>query len=247
MRSRDVRYSPLVSYRDDQDAMHAKIGQLEHELATARDQIAKLEGRSVAPGPATSPHSAVLAGPRTIALVRELPFEIDEAGFEEIANAVRSRMGAQVLQVGRTLHGGQFLTVRSAEGKTVVRVSASLSVLAALPFVGGGIAGTFAAMLAAAFLHDFAHLSGPAILLHLAWIVPLVGGSAGWVSRALTRRLAQRSLRLYQGVFETTLAIAERHTKRAGPRVRIEAPIEHDSQVQEQVASHDSIEKRKTS
>jgi hypothetical protein len=59
----------------------------------------------------------------TLVLERKLDFEIDEKGYEAVAAVVRSRLGVEVAQVGRTLSTrGDVFSLKHEGDATVIRV-----------------------------------------------------------------------------------------------------------------------------
>jgi hypothetical protein len=93
-----------VSYRDEKEALRARVRTLQGDLAAAERKIARLSGEAEPAGPEEQlSESGLLGAPTGIVLERELPFSIDEHGYEAIALAVRSRLGVEVAQVGGSL------------------------------------------------------------------------------------------------------------------------------------------------
>src|SRR5947207_3024047 len=93
-----------MTYRDDREALQARVETLEQELAGAQATIARLEGRGAADVGSESA-STFLGTPMGLRLERELPFEVTNQGFEAIAELLRSRRPqfGQGSQVGRKL------------------------------------------------------------------------------------------------------------------------------------------------
>lgn len=227
-----------MSYRDEGDALQAKVGKLEGDLAAAEAKIARLEGR--APAVQTEPSERSWIGaPTSIALVAELDHEIDADGYEAIAAVARERFGVQVAQVGRSLHAGSFLSITRAGDKTVVRVAAAWKVLRAGPISAGALSGIFGGLISTALLHDLAHASPATLLAHATWIVPSLALGVGWLARGRAKRLAEQNVERYRGLFETVLELAERHAIRE-PAARARVAVE-DSDLEAELAA-DAIE-----
>lgn len=216
-----------VTYRDESEALRAHVAKLEGELAAARAKIDSLEGRAAPRGDGPElVHSKWLGAPTAITLERVLPFAIDEEGYEAIADAVRSRLGVQVTQVGRSLHGAPLSITREGD-HTRVRVAASWGVLKGGPIAGSALGGAFAGLTTIASMHDFSHASPAATVAGAAAAVVTVALGLDWLLRGRARSLANKNVERYRGLFETVLSIAEKHAiRRNDVQARVEVEVE---------------------
>lgn len=97
-----------MTYRDQKEALRARVADLERELA------------KIAPG--TRP----VVGPGMVTLEHTLPFALSPSGYELIATLVHDRLQLQATRVGQTLtatgRGRDELSVQVIEGRTLVRI-----------------------------------------------------------------------------------------------------------------------------
>jgi hypothetical protein len=228
---RSPLYARGVGFRDDSEALRAKVAKLEGDLAGAQATITRLEGRAPKSDEgATITRSRLLDAPSGIVLERVLPYAIGEEGYEAIAAAARAQLGVQVAQVGRSLHAGQALSITREGEHTRVRVAASWGVLGGGPIAAAGLSGTFAGMATFALMHDIAHASPAALLAGAVAGLLAVGTSFGWITRRGARAAAHKNVERYRGLFETVVSLAEEHASRGSDvRARVEIePEEHE-------------------
>jgi hypothetical protein len=212
-----------VSYRDETDALRGRVQQLEGELQSAEDKIARLQGEAAPSGPGTSiVESRLIGGPARYEREELLDYEIGEEGYEKIAEVLRTRMRLpNVSQVGRSLVAPGVFSLTREEGRTRVRMTVSWENLKTSPIAIGVLGGVLGGFPVLGVLADVATHHGPWYLpLFAIGIVPLLAAGAAVLGRKLTRKRSTEGLAGAQGAFETILEIAEAH--RVGPRARVE-------------------------
>lgn len=215
-----------VTYRDENDALRAKVAELEGELDASRAKVAELSGTSArrAPedGEALGPPTR-LGPPRWIRLTGTFDHVIDSAGYEAIATLLRERLGLEVSQVGQRLvsKGGEFsLEVR--EGRTVVSLrrdwpDPTLGLLAA------GIApALFGGLLTAAFAHDLFHVTEAMSAAQMLWAAPLFAGATTALLWRPSRRRVESELAALRGTFRAVVGLAEQHGAVPTAKARVE-------------------------
>ncbi len=208
-----------MTYRDDREADQERIASLESELAKARDQIARLEGRReqalvLAGSRALAQRPAAarwLGAPLELELTREFDGELPPARFEDLLPLIRSICGER----GRTellrtslnweATAGQrgvipttTLTVAVKDGKTILVVGDRLGQLAGAIYggVGGGVGGG-AMIVPLALSHVFAPMLAP--LFIVGWLGGVFLGTRSIFKRAAHKR-AERVQRLFDAV-----------------------------------------------
>ena len=97
-------YRRIVTYRDDREALRARVEQLEGELDEARAEIARLRGEEP-----VERASGWLGAPTRIEHERVIEGELPEAAREEVVELLRAELG----QLGRTETLGRTLAWRS--------------------------------------------------------------------------------------------------------------------------------------
>lgn len=209
-----------MTYRDDREVLRQRVDHLEGELAQAKDEIAHLTGEKAREETGASvAHSPLLDAPMGLAFEKALPFEVDEAGYEAIAVVVRTRLGVQVSQVGRSLSTpGDVFSLSREGGQTVLRLRGDWRGLRATVLAWPGLAIFFGSIFSVGLMIDAAHLDPPSVLMHVAWIVPTLAGSTFWLARRRMKRQAETKAEQLRGVLEAVLAAAEKHRV----RVRVE-------------------------
>ncbi len=214
-----------MGYRDETDPLRARVQQLEEELSSARDTIARLQGETAEAELLIDEPGWFSGVPPQLSLQRELPFEVTDAGYEAIAELLRARLGAagQVSQVGRTLSyqipGIQLKITRPAKGRTLVRVGADhrgTGALLGLSTVGAVFIG-LAPLVAILKGLGFTPVS-------LVVALPLLLAASFSGLRALLRRQVYKSRAKLAGVLESVAEIAAQHAQR--PRARVAAAAE---------------------
>ena len=155
-------------------------------------------------------------------LARELPFEIDAAGYEAIAECLRHRLGLTVLQVGSTLRSSDGSFKLTREGTTTrVELMGSWSLLDHAPASVGILGGLFGAGGVAAVLHD-AHVASPA---HALWVAPLLVAPLVYAMYRRVDTQSNQALERHRGAFAAVLDLAAEHraATAASPQVRVGA------------------------
>ena len=214
-----------MGYRDEREALEAKVQELEEDLGEARQTIARLQGEGPAPVGADAP-SAFLGAPPLLHLERELPFEVSDEGYEAIADILRARLSTPAVgtvgQVGRTLTFQRpGLTVRIArepEGKTRITLDDNHQGFGVLLGVGTMGATFFGLVPVIALLKALAFTPAALIvalpLLILTCYAPL---------RALVSRLVMRERAKRAAVIEVIAETAARHVRPTRARIAVPA------------------------
>lgn len=209
---------PGVSYRDENETLRARVGELEQKLAGAEDTIARLRGESSDARRDDLPASLLVGEPLGIHREGELPHEITEQGFEAIAALLQSRLGLRASQVGRTLEVPGVFSLTSRDGVTRIRLSADWTMLRGAVTSGPVLVTLFGTLPLVAALLDVTH--DPAtVALHAAWIMPLAILSAGLGMRRVARRRAREKLAAHEGAFQAVLDLAAAHAVRDGASI----------------------------
>jgi len=196
-----------VAYRDEQEALRARVEQLEGELGETRRELDRLKGRedtrvddALARG---GVGAALLGGPSTLRFRRRVEGEPSGERMEELVDLLRERFGA----VGEIQQGGRGLawtlgqpassrivevTVVPSGGRTSIRVTERLANLAGGLFggilggVGGG--GLGAVLPIAMFL---APISAP--FAAALWLLTVYGAVRSGYRSTVRRRAAELS------------------------------------------------------
>jgi hypothetical protein len=230
-----------VTYRNEGEALRARVDQLEDELAAAQDRIAKLSGEKTTETVARELRTSALLGASSGAtLSKTLPYELDTEGYEAIAALVRERLKVEVSQVGHALTTPRdVFSLKREDGQTTIRLHGDGSGLAGSVVAAGAMTALFAGLPIVGVLHDVGmHAHDPvSSMLHAVWIVPTLVTGATWLARKRMQRTADRTLATHQGAFEAVLALAEKHAiRRDAPRARVaveeEEPIEDEGAAQ---------------
>ncbi|MCZ7677795.1 MAG: hypothetical protein M5U28_03060 [Sandaracinaceae bacterium] len=157
-----------MSYRDESEALRAKVQDLEGRLEDAQAAIARLRGEG-APAPANEgERSRLIGAPRRVVLERELPFEVGTEGYEAVAAVLRTRFGLAASQVGRRMTAGPF-TMSYEGGVTRLRVVLDRQYRGVGLLTGASLLGGFGTLISVGVIHDVLHGS-PA---HGLWILPI--------------------------------------------------------------------------
>jgi hypothetical protein len=188
-----------VGYRDDREALAARVEQLEGELDEARAEIARLRGERSSETPRANP---LLGGPSRIRLERRLDVELPEAAYEELIAVLRAELGevGRMDRIGRTLawtssgRNGRVveLTCEVRRGETRLRLHESLGQLAGGLF-GGVVGGAGGGGLGAVIPIAIALGAAPALVpvLGAAWIASVYGATRWGYGRVAERRVEQ--------------------------------------------------------
>jgi hypothetical protein len=213
-----------MTYRNEGEALRARVEQLEESLADAEARIAKLSGETTSDEVAREiSESRILRAPAKVTLTRTLPYEIDVEGYEAIAALVRERLKVEVSQVGRSLTTPRdVFSLRTEGGRTTLRLHGDWSQLGGAVVSVGGLTSFLGGLPIVGVLHDVG-MHHPAVsMLHAAWIVPALVTSAIWGTQRRLARTAREKLALHQGTFEAVLALAEKHAiRKPAPRARV--------------------------
>jgi hypothetical protein len=214
-----------VTYRNDGEALRARVGQLEDELARAEDTIAKLRGEKVSASVTREVHESRLLGrPSGTTLAQTLPYELDTEGYEAIASLVRERLKVEVSQVGHSLTTPRdVFSLRRENGMTTIRLHGDWSGLAGSVVAAGALTTIFAGGPILGVLHDVGmHTGSPLFSMwHALWLAPSLATGAVWLTRKRIQKAADASLALHQGTFEAVLALAEKHAIRKPAPMRV--------------------------
>lgn len=225
---------PSVGYRDETETLKARVAELEARLEESEDTVARLLGTAPAgssPTEIVEPPSRVLDGPSAITLTRELDVELDDEGLEAIAAFLRTRDGADVRQVGRSLHAPGF-SLEQRGGKARVSMTADYRGFAlgaaSLATLGGG----FTAFAAFAIAHDaFARSLAE---WHILWLAPLFIAMAFVFARRLASGRARDAATKRKASFEGVVELAKRHGAKPAAKVRVE-PEEEAAEAEAEV------------
>lgn len=221
----------MPSYRDDREALHARLEETERRLGEAQEELRALRGENgVRPEDETRTDKSKITGmPKGTCLRRELPFAVSSAGYEAIAAAYGRVMPhvAQASQIGKTL------TIKGVDGTLTLRPTEAGGTTLTVDVSHSGIAFVQVALatLGTAFTVPFFKLAG---LPPQAFVMsaPVIGAGSFWASRKLSQLLIGNHRDKLAGLVETAAAIAEEH--REGPRVRVETTeANHDGIVDE--------------
>lgn len=225
-----LRTLRAVTYRGEEEAQRARIGELEQKLDAASAEIAVLRGEKPATAPGTKVvQSRVLGAPNRYEREVVLPYAISERGYEAIAEVLRTRLKLNAIQVGRALTVPSSFSLTRDEDGSRIRLTGDWSVLAGGVVASSVMAAVFGSIVSGGVLAD--------VLDHAQiWHQPLV--DAGFVAAvlalattlslgtgALTRwrasKEARRELADHEGTFEAILALAEEHRIGAPPPTRV--------------------------
>lgn len=204
-----------MTYRDQNDALRARVGSLERELADARGELADARGAETPEG---APSNVFLGGPTQLEFERAFPGELDEECIGELISIVRSELG----QIGRLDRlggstawssvlggGGNTLVevlIETRRGKTHLKVREGLGNLAGGLFggvVGGAGGGGLGMIVPLAMLVGVPGAAVP--FLAVGWIGAVYGGvriAFGRLSRRRERRLGRLVLRLEAAAYD---------------------------------------------
>lgn len=224
-----------MGYRDEDEALRARVAHLEAELGEAHAELERLRGAS--PDAFGEP-STLLGGPTELGFEREIDRELDEETLEEIVGILRHELGdvGRLDRLGGTLtwvtsrdpnQGGRRVevTIERRRGRTRVVVRERLGQLAGGLFgsiVGGVGGGGLGGVIPAAIFGGVAPVLIP--VLALGW----VGGTWAAVRLgygALTRRRAREHARIARRL-DTVIGA------RSSARVRVEAQASDEAPVE---------------
>jgi len=212
-----------MGFRDDREALRARLEAAEHELEAAREENRALRAREELPG---GPGTWFLGAPTVVSIERVVEGELPEGAQEELVEALRGRFQTlgQASRVGRSLawtsassssDQGVEVSVAPRAGRTVVRVMERFEGLAGGLFggvVGGLGGGGLGAVFSLAYL-----LRVPALLpfLIVGWV-----GAVYAIVRAYFRATVRRRAMELRAAADELAEIAEASVT-AAPRMRV--------------------------
>lgn len=207
-----------MAYRSEDEALRARVKELEHELGEARRTIARLQGRVTEP--IGRDERRLFGAAMTIEKEAAVPSEVADDAFVAIADALNARIpGGVASQVGNTLthkKGSYEMRVSRAAGETRVRVRGDYRPARMLFWLGSpGLM-----LIAAVLLGSAGGLAGP-IGAAVGVVLGLATGLLGL--RALMKRAIRSDQQLLLGTFEAVVSIANAHAESARARTRIAA------------------------
>lgn len=219
-----------MSYRDDLDASQARVAALETELAEARAQIDKLEGKApsqalvkvddqalLATSRAAHPTSSKwLGAPASLKLERVLDGEIPESAYADLIEAIRHALrnvgtvsvlpGSLAWSANTPGNGvGPFVDVYFTirDGQTTIHIDEKLGNLA-----GGIFGGVGAGVGIGGLMAPISTLWIAPILVPFA--IPLWLGGTYVACRKLYRNRAKARVKKLDTLLERLVAISER-------------------------------------
>lgn len=205
-----------MGYRDDQEQLRTRIGELERELGETRRQVARLEGR--VPAPSGSEASRLLGVPLLVEREVELEFEVQDDVLAAVADALQARLpGSISAQVGGvfTNRRGQYeLRIVRQSGRTRIQSRGDYRTARLGYFLGSpGL------MLIAAVLLGAAGALGGPWGVGIGLVMGMAAGALGL--RALMRHSILRDQRTVSGLFDAVVSIATSHQERLAQPVRV--------------------------
>lgn len=234
-----------MAYRDDNEALRARVAELERRLALADTLIARLTGKDASSRVTRRPDSIVGA---VVHHVDELRLDVGlaEDGLVAATRVAEERLGLVVTRVGTELRGrrarlgalgergGQgALSIAPGPDGTTLRLETDLrrlAVVVALGPVMGALASAPMILWQMNQLHHFEPAVSAQVTLPIVVLLMVLGTV---VTRGLANRLARREGERHQGVWAALLEIA-REQALAQPRVRAGAVEESDDGGDEQ-------------
>ncbi len=230
-------YSLEVAYRDDTDALRARVMELEQRLALSEALVEKLLGRG--PGTITRKPDSLVG--EVVHAIDEASFEVslDPPTLEAIARVARERLGLVVVDRGGSLEGtrterawlaesppeGAFGVATNEHG-TSLRLESDVRRLPVIVTLGP-VLGAMLSMPLVLWqwnaLHHFRETISIGTSLGVVVLTMLLGAFA---SRALAGRAAKRAMERHRGVWAALLEIVRREGKL--PRVRVASPDERE-------------------
>jgi hypothetical protein len=218
-----------MAYRDDNEALRARVAELERKLALSEALVERLMGRGG--GTATRKPDSLVG--EVVHRVDETSLDVtlDAAGLASAKRLVEARLAHLVKERDGVLEGWRtqwaFLAEREApafglatnEHGTSLRLETDLRRLPVLVTLGP-VLGTLLAMPLVAWqwneLHHFRETVSMATSFSVVMLTMVLGTVA---SRSFARRLAKRANELHQGVWAALLEVTRAHAQL--PRVRV--------------------------
>jgi len=218
-----------VAYRDDNEALRARVESLERELDQARDEIARMRVGDRREVSLEGPGRAWLGAPTVLRYERRFDGELSAHDHETVAELLEERFGAE----GRgSVLGSTFrwslhpparnrvidVRIKSADGRTRLVVTERLGHMAGGLF-GGIVGGVGGGGLPGVVMGAIAMFGGwTAPLAGAAWILA-VYGAVRFGFRRLGERRARELLDARDALERT---IRERGATAPSPRTRVE-------------------------
>lgn len=231
-----------MAYRDDNEALRARVAELEQRLALSEALVERLLGRDARSSHSSKPDMLVGA---VVHRVDTTSFDValDEEGLEAAANVVRARLGHAVTRTGSSLEGartrgswlgerrgGAFGLATDANG-TSLRLETDLRRLPIVVAIGpvlGALASLPLVLWQMDRFHHFEEALSPSTSLPIVALLMLLGTLA---SRLWAGRLARREDELHRGVWAALLEISRAHARLRA--VRVEAPAGSGHELEE--------------
>lgn len=217
----------MTAYRDDAEALRARVAQLEDELASARAKVARLEGRV--------PRSTARRDPLFGAPLHQLDEAsvdgpLDRAALEALARVLRARTGHPVSVDAAGLKArarglaaldGPKSATADASGRLRLETDVSrLPVVLALGPALGLLASMPLVLWQFFSFHDFEEGLGLGLTLALSGAMAVLTALGTWL---VARGRAQAMQQAHDGLWATLLEVAQQHH---ASRVRVEASAE---------------------
>ncbi|MFO0710829.1 MAG: hypothetical protein U0353_13370 [Sandaracinus sp.] len=231
-----------MAYRDDTDALRARVAELEQKLSLSEALVEKLLGR----GPGTTTRKPDSLVGEVVHAVDEATFDVslDAEALEALARVARERLGLAIARESASVRGTRTTNawlgespadsafgVASNEHGASLRLETDLRRLPVIVALGPVLGIMLAVPLVLYQGNELQHFRETVSLGVSASVVLLSMLFGTLASRVLASRLARRARELHQGVWAAMLEIVRREGKLA--RVRVEAPLE------ETASSHD--------
>lgn len=224
-----------MTYRDENDALRARVSELEEQLQASNAKVAELSGQ--APKEAVTEGETLgaptsLGAPSSLVLERWLDLTPTTEGYEVIARIVRERLGLEARQVGQSLlTKGDRFTLEVKGGRTRIRLAADWRDRSSGAWVASGLVAALGGLGVAAVLHDTLHLGDAMAAANLLWAAPALAVAARAFFGPRARALVQRELEASRGAFAAVLEAAAQH--RVEPAVRARVAVEDAAEVPE--------------
>lgn len=214
-----------MTYRDEEDALRAKVAELEGRLAQSEAKVAELSGAS---GPTTAESGEELGSltsagtPRSIRLTKTLGHTLTSEGYEAIAALLRARLRVEVSQVGQSLTSkGDVFSLKVEDGRTVISLRGELTDPATVGWSTAALPALFGGAIVAALAHDVGHATDAIAALNAAWAIPAIGLLVSSLVRPRAKRRAEAELAERRGTFAALVELAEKHRSGTPVKARV--------------------------
>ncbi|MBN8615857.1 MAG: hypothetical protein J0L92_35010 [Deltaproteobacteria bacterium] len=236
-----------MAYRDDNDALRARVAELERRLALSEALVDRLMGRGASSKATRKPDSLV---GEVVHRVDETTMDVtlDEAGLEAAANVVRARLGHDVTQGVASLEGARtrlgalgerrvgVFGLATNEHGTSLRLETDLRRLPLLVALGPVLGAMLSMPLVIWQWSEFHHFR-EAVSMSTSMSVLVLTMVLGTVAtRVMANRIARRENELHQGVWAALLEITRTHARL--PAVRVAAPTDESRDAPEDEPEH---------